>query len=141
MVFAVRFMIGVNVCVPLLISRNLRSSGSASPNVVPRIPVMVRSAVPVVLKYTVQLPPTTGYDCMLIIVMSASTPNSCSDNCGTFHSILSTVPFTSVSTNVTLNLWSCVTSTFEPFIIQYNLNCVLCRTKYSGMSVYDFTSV
>src|SRR3990170_480693 len=141
MVLDVRFTIGDNMCVPLFSSRNLRSSGSDTPNVVPRIPCIVRSAVPVVLKYTIQFPPTTGYDWTLMIVMSASTPNSCSDNCGTFHSILSTVPFPSASTNVTLNLWSCVTSTFEPFIIQYNLNCVLCRTKYSGMSVYDFTSV
>ena len=53
---------------PLFSSKNCKSSGNDSPNVVPSIPLMVRSAVPIVSKLTVQLPPTVGKDCTLIIV-------------------------------------------------------------------------
>ena len=60
MVLSVRLTIGVNLCVPLFSSKNTRSSGSSVPNVVPLIALIIKSAVPVVLKKTVQLPPTTG---------------------------------------------------------------------------------
>ncbi len=66
-VFAVRLTIGLSVCVPLFSSKNLRSSGNELPNVVSLIPFIIRSAVPVVLKLTVQFPPTIGYDCTLIM--------------------------------------------------------------------------
>jgi len=48
------------VCVPLFSSRNFRSSGAVSPNVVPFIPVMIKSAVPIVVNFTIHFPPTTG---------------------------------------------------------------------------------
>jgi len=50
MVFAVRLTIGESVWVPLFSSKNFRSSGRASPKVVPFMPVMIRSAVPFVVK-------------------------------------------------------------------------------------------
>ena len=51
---------GVSVLVPLFNSKNSKSAGAELPKVVPSIPVMVRSAVPVVLKRTVHSPPTIG---------------------------------------------------------------------------------
>ncbi len=61
-VFAVKLTIGVSVCVPLFSSKNSKSSGFALPNVVPLIPVMIRSAVPFVVNRTVQFPPTVGVE-------------------------------------------------------------------------------
>ena len=139
--FVVKLTIGVSVCVPLFSSKNSKSSGFSVPNVVPLIPVIIRSAVPFVVNRTVQLPPTVGVEYTFIISISASISNSCSDSCGTIHVILSTMPLPFVSTNVTSNCTSFVTSTFVLLIIQCNLKPTLCFTRDSGMSLYDFTFV